>query len=51
MIFFDNLEQTTLIALDQVRINEPIDNARFHFVVPPDVDLVGTPVVAEAKSP
>ena len=51
MIFFDNLEQTTLIALDQVRINEPIDNARFHFVVPPGVDLVGTPVVAEAKSP
>ena len=51
MIFYDNLEQTTLIALDQVRINEPIDDERFHFVVPPDVDLVGTPVVAEAKTP
>lgn len=51
MIFYDNLEQTTLIALDQVRINEPIDDERFRFVVPPDVDLVGTPVVAEATTP
>ncbi len=51
MIFYDNLEQTTLIALDEVRINEPIDDERFHFAVPPGVDLVGTPVVAEAKIP
>lgn len=51
MIFYDNLEQTTLIALDRVRINEPIDDERFRFDVPMDVDLVGTPVVAEVATP
>ena len=51
MIFYDNLEQTTLIALDQVRVNEPIDDERFRFAVPMDVDLVGTPVVAEVATP
>ena len=44
MMFFDNLEQTTLVALYDVRVNEPIDAARFEFVVPDGVDLVGTPV-------
>jgi outer membrane lipoprotein carrier protein len=43
MVFFDNLEQTTLVALHDVKRNEPIDAARFEFVVPDDVDLVGTP--------
>ncbi len=43
MVFFDNLEQTTLVALYDVKLNEPIDTARFEFVVPDDVDLVGTP--------
>lgn len=49
MVFFDNLKQTTLIALHDVKWNELIDAARFEFVVPDDVDLVGTPAaVTEA---
>ena len=51
MVFFDNLEQTTLVALHDVKINEPIDAERFDFVVPEDVDLVGTPAVAETATP
>ena len=51
MVFFDNLEQTTLVALYDVKTNEPIDAERFSFTVPEDVDLVGVPVVAEALSP
>jgi outer membrane lipoprotein carrier protein len=47
MMFFDNLKQTTLIALHNVKRNELIDAARFEFVVPDGVDLVGTPAVAE----
>jgi len=47
MMFFDNLKQTTLIALHDVKRNELIDAARFEFVVPDGVDLVGTPAVAE----
>ena len=49
MVFFDNLEQTTLVALYDVTVNEPIDASRFDFVVPDDVDLVGTPAVVEAN--
>jgi outer membrane lipoprotein carrier protein len=51
MVFFDNLEQTTLVALHDVRVNEPIDSARFEFVVPDDVDLVGTPAAADTTVP
>jgi len=51
MVFFDNLEQTTLVALHDVTINEPIDAERFEFVVPEDVDLVGTPAVVETATP
>jgi chaperone LolA len=51
MVFFDNLEQTTLIALDEVAVNEPIDPARFEFVIPEDVDVVGTPAVVDTKDP
>jgi outer membrane lipoprotein carrier protein len=47
MVFFDNLEQTTLVALHDVKLNEPIDAARFEFVVPDEVDLVGTPAATE----
>ena len=43
MVFFDNLEQTTLVELRNVKVNEPIDASRFEFIVPDDVDLVGTP--------
>mgnify|MGYP001812775690 FL=1 len=51
MVFFDNLEQTTLVALYDVITNEPIDSERFTFQVPDDVDLVGTPVTTEESSP
>jgi outer membrane lipoprotein carrier protein len=51
MVFFDNLEQTTLVALYDVKTNEPIDAERFSFTVPEDVDVVGVPAVAEAPSP
>jgi len=51
MVFFDNLEQTTLVALHDVKVNEPIDSARFEFVVPDDVDLVGTPAAADTAVP
>lgn len=43
MMFFDNLEQTTLIALFDVSLNEAIDARRFRFEPPEDVDIVGTP--------
>ena len=51
LMFFDNLEQTTLVALHDVIVNEPIDAARFDFVVPDDVDLVGTPALVEPADP
>lgn len=44
MMFSDNLEQTTLIALFDVSLNEDIDAGRFQFEPPEDVDIVGTPV-------
>ena len=46
MVFFDNLEQTTLVALYDVVVNEPIDALQFQFVVPEDADLVGVPLAA-----
>ena len=46
MVFFDNLEQTTVVVLKNVAVNEPIDAARFEFAVPDDVDVVGKPVAA-----
>lgn len=51
MVFFDNLDQTTLVSLYNVKVNQSIDAARFVFVVPEDVDLVGTPVVADVQEP
>ena len=51
MVFFDNLEQTTLVALDDVAVNQPIDPGRFVFTVPEDVDVVGTPAVAVTLDP
>jgi outer membrane lipoprotein carrier protein len=44
MIFADNLDQTTLVAMHDVVLNEPIDPERFHFVPPKGVDVVGTPL-------
>lgn len=49
MVFFDNLEQTTLVALHDVRVNEPIDALQFVFEPPEDVDVVGVPVVQNAE--
>lgn len=47
MVFFDNLEQTTVVVLNNVVVNAPIDAARFEFAVPDGVDVVGKPVAAE----
>jgi outer membrane lipoprotein carrier protein len=46
MVLFDKLEQTTVVVLKNVVVNEPIDAARFRFAVPDDVDVVGKPVTA-----
>jgi len=48
MIFSDNLQQTTLVALLDVVLNGEIAADRFEFSPPPGVDLVGVPVVSEA---
>ena len=44
MLFSDNLEQTTLIALFDVLLNLEIDADHFEFNPPDDVDIVGTPL-------
>ena len=46
MVFFDNLEQTTLVAFQDIAVNLPIDGEPFTFVVPDGVDVVGEPVAA-----
>lgn len=51
MAFFDNLEQTTLVALDELVTNEPIGAERFTFEVPVEADLVGIPALAAEASP
>ena len=51
MVFYDNLDQTTLVALYDVKTNEPIEAEQFSFTVPDDADLVGVPIVAESISP
>lgn len=47
MIFSDNLGQTTLIALFDLSLNESIDEHRFSFSPPEDVDVVGKPLNRE----
>jgi outer membrane lipoprotein carrier protein len=47
MLFSDNLEQTTLIALFDVSLNGDIEADRFEFIPPDDVDVVGTPAMAD----
>lgn len=47
MLFADNLEQTTLIALFDVLLNGDIDADRFRFDPPEGVDVVGTPATAD----
>ncbi len=51
MVFYDNLEQTTLVALYDVDVNAPIEKDQFIFHVPADVDVVGTPAIAAATLP
>lgn len=51
MAFFDNLEQTTMVALHDVVTNEPFDPGHFGFAVPKDADLVGVPAVAADVTP
>jgi outer membrane lipoprotein carrier protein len=48
MLFSDNLEQTTLIALFDVSLNQEIDEARFVFTPPQGVDVVGVALVPES---
>ena len=50
MVFFDNLDQTTLVEFNDLAENTPIDPGRFDFTAPDDVDVVGTPVVAGAPA-
>ena len=51
MVFFDNLDQTTVVALHDVEVNSPIEATRFQFDVPDDADVVGTPAVADLTVP
>ena len=48
ILFGDNLEQTTLIALVDVAFNEAVDAATFDFSPPDGVDVVGKPVALPA---
>lgn len=48
MVFLDNLEQTTIVSLYEVTTNAAIEPQTFQFVVPEDVDVVGTPAVAHS---
>ncbi|MCH7503293.1 MAG: outer membrane lipoprotein carrier protein LolA [Proteobacteria bacterium] len=47
MVFFDNLEQTTVVSLYDIVVDEPIDPRQFEFVAPDGVDVVGIPVTSE----
>jgi len=49
MLFGDNLEQTTLIALVDVTFNEPIEDSVFRFNPPDGVDVVGEPARESAS--
>ncbi len=51
MVFFDNLEQTTLVQFSNVEVNQPLDPGRFEFAVPGGVDVVGTPAAAATAAP
>ena len=46
MVFFDNLEQTTVVTLRDTELNTAIDASEFEFDLPEDVDVVGTAAVA-----
>lgn len=48
MMLSDDLDQTTLVALHDVQVNEEIEPSRFRFSPPEHVDVVGQPVSASA---
>jgi outer membrane lipoprotein carrier protein len=50
MMFADNLDQTTLVAMFDVVLNEEIDPGHFRFVPPDGVDVVGKPLTSEASA-
>jgi outer membrane lipoprotein carrier protein len=50
MIFADNLDQTTLVAMFDVVLNEEIDPEHFRFVPPDGVDVVGKPLTSEGSA-
>lgn len=49
MIFSDNLQQSTFIALFDVELNQELPAEHFQFTLPADVDLVGSPIVDNAS--
>lgn len=49
MIFSDNLQQSTLIVLFDLQLNQDISAERFRFTPPADADLVGKPIVADGS--
>ena len=51
MVFFDNLEQTTVVTLYDLVVNEPVEASYFEFVVPADADLVGVPLARNDAIP
>lgn len=51
MIFIDSLGQSTLIALLDIRVNQPVADSQFSFIPPPDVDLVGIPLGQQSIGP
>ncbi len=48
MLLNDSLEQTTVVALYEVTVNEALPESLFTFEVPQDVDLIGVPLPAKA---
>ena len=50
IMFSDNLEQTTLISLFDVFLNEDIDAQHFQFEPPEDVDIIGIPAKSEQNN-
>lgn len=50
MTFEDNLDQTTLVAMHDVVLNEPFADEHFRFVPPEDVDVVGKPLAPEDRN-
>jgi outer membrane lipoprotein carrier protein len=50
IMFSDNLEQTTVISLFDVFLNEGIDAQRFQFEPPEDVDIIGIPAKSKQNN-